>query len=268
MTSGDKLHAKLNKRGFHIFGIQFVHKLNSTRSSVWVTTFVWCQFKQDRIYGCSQTYLTINYLIYVGVSWTCCKQIWISQLPLGVGRVGPLTKRLHHQLAGMLNSSPALTGSQNRFIFRTTPFQAECEQPSRFLRWGTIGFRAKQLSLWDFKQMVLPRVITPLRKWESGILMSLANPFAQNSGLNWKWGGESHARSEFRHVYITAQGISQSLLEFPGSRVLKRGTTFTFSSLLSLPLLFSGVKVIVQHHLHSGNVRFFTTVVLGGGGLL
>lgn len=46
------------------------------------------------------------------------------------------------------------------------------------------------------------------------------------------WGG--HARSEFRHVYITAQDISQSsakLPKFPGSGVLKRGTGIHFSSL-------------------------------------
>lgn len=36
-----------------------------------------------------------------------------------------------------------------------------------------------------------------------------------------KLGGEAHVRSEFRHVYITAQDISQSLaklLKFPGSK--------------------------------------------------
>lgn len=39
------------------------------------------------------------------------------------------------------------------------------------------------------------------------------------------------ARSEFRHVYITAQDISQSwakLPKFPGSGVLKRGTSIHF----------------------------------------
>lgn len=110
-----------------------------------------------------------------------------------------------------------------------------------------LGSEQRRLSLRDFKQPLLPRVITPLRKWESGLLMSRANPFAQNSGLNWKWGGEGHAISEFRHVYITAQDISQSrakLLKFPGSRVAEcwiEAQAFTFSSLLSLPLLCSGV---------------------------
>lgn len=55
-----------------------------------------------------------------------------------------------------------------------------------------------------------------------GSLCHWQNPFAQNAGA--KLGGEGHARSEFRHVYITAQDISQSpakLLKFPGSRVVE-----------------------------------------------
>lgn len=83
-----------------------------------------------------------------------------------------------------------------------------------------------------------------MRKWAPDVT---GKPLAQNVGLNWEGGGEGHARSEFRHVYITAQDISQSpakLLKFPGSRVAecwKEAQAFTFSSLLSLPLLCSGV---------------------------
>lgn len=58
-----------------------------------------------------------------------------------------------------------------------------------------------------------------MRKWAPDVT---GKPLAQNAGLNWEGGGEGHARSEFRHVYITAQDISQSLaklLKFPGSRV-------------------------------------------------
>ncbi len=58
-----------------------------------------------------------------------------------------------------------------------------------------------------------------MRKWAPDVT---GKPLPQNAGLNWEWGGEGHARSEFRHVYITAQDISQSrakLLKFPGSKV-------------------------------------------------
>lgn len=54
---------------------------------------------------------------------------------------------------------------------------------------------------------------------------------------------EGHARPEFRHVYITAQDISQSLaklLKFPGSRVAeswKEAQAFTYSSLPRSPVL-------------------------------
>lgn len=79
-------------------------------------------------------------------------------------------------------------------------------------------------------------------------------PFAQSAGLNWERGDEGGggeggegARSEFSHVYITAQDISQSLaklLKFPGSRAAecwKEAQAFTYSPRYSLALLCSEV---------------------------
>lgn len=92
---------------------------------------------------------------------------------------------------------------------------------------------------------------TFLRMWESGLLlMSLANLCTEFWA---KLGGEAHVRSEFRHVYITAQDISQSLAKlpkFPGSResAEKRHKCSLFLLFLLLP--WSGISVIVQLHLH------------------
>lgn len=102
--------------------------------------------------------------------------------------------------------------------------------------------------------------------WESGLLlMSLANLCTEFWA---KLGGEAHVRSEFRHVYITAQDISQSLAKlpkFPGSResAEKRHKCSLF--LLFLLLHSSGISVIVQLHLHCNNLFFATT---GSGGVL
>lgn len=96
--------------------------------------------------------------------------------------------------------------------------------------------------------------------WESGLLlMSLANLCTEFWA---KLGGEAHVRSEFRHVYITAQDISQSLAKlpkFPGSResAEKRHKCSLF--LLFLLLHSSGISVIVQLHLHCSNLFFATT---------
>lgn len=58
----------------------------------------------------------------------------------------------------------------------------------------------------------------------------------------WRGEGGAYARSEFRHVYITAQDISQSQAQaarvprLRSHRVLKRGTSFSlFSSSLPPP---------------------------------
>lgn len=107
---------------------------------------------------------------------------------------------------------------------------------------------------------------TFLRIWASGLLlMSLANLCTEFWA---KQGGEAHVRSEFRHVYITAQDISQSLAKlpkFPGSResAEKRHKCSLF--LLFLLLQWSGISVIVQLHLHCNNLFFATT---GSGGVL
>lgn len=95
---------------------------------------------------------------------------------------------------------------------------------------------------------------------ESGLLlMSLANLCTEFWA---KLGGEAHVRSEFRHVYITAQDISQSLAKlpkFPGSResAEKRHKCSLF--LLFLLLQGSEISVIVQLHLHCYNLFFATT---------
>lgn len=76
---------------------------------------------------------------------------------------------------------------------------------------------------------------TLLRKWESGLLLVSLAEFCTECWA--KLGVEAHVRSEFRHVYITAQDISQSLaklLRFPGSKDVecwKEAQVFTFSSL-------------------------------------
>ena len=101
---------------------------------------------------------------------------------------------------------------------------------------------------------------TFLRIWESGLLlMSLANLCTEFWA---KLGGEAHVRSEFRHVYITAQDISQSLAKrtkFPGSRESAEKRHKCSRFLLFLLLQLTGISVIVQLHLHCYNLSFPTT---------
>lgn len=188
----------------------------------------------------------------VRVSWTCCswccKQIWLSLLPLEnwvwtsaynsryhVHKVS-LKEILYYSL-----TRPRAIGSQRNNYTNST-----LRRPSHSSAEEQFG--------WEQSSFVCRTSNSP---YSPGSLAGSGNKKV-GSWCHWqtpctecwvKLGREGHARSEFRHVYITAQDISQclaKLLKFPGSRVAecwKEAQAFTFSSplSLSLPLLCSGV---------------------------
>lgn len=190
----------------------------------------------------------------VRVSWTCCswccKQIWLSQLPLEnwvwmSTYVLPCSQGISLEEIPYCSLTRLYTISSQRDLFiRQNYSNSKLNQPSHS--------SAEEQFSWELSSFICRTSNSP---YSPGSLPGSGNKKV-GSWCHWqtpcteywvKLGREGHARSEFRHVYITAQDISQSLaklLKFPGSRVAecsKEAQAFTFSSLLSLPLLCSGV---------------------------
>lgn len=224
--------------------------------SVWFWTFRGWQLFAWINRSLSITVLTLIWQSVtwcVRVSWTCCswccKQIWLAQLPLEnwvwmSTDVLPCSQG-NSWRNSLLQPHTAFTiGSRQDLFIRRNHSNSKLNQPSHSSAEEQFG--------WEQSSFICRTSNSP---YSPGSLPGSGNKKV-GSWCHWqtpctecwvKLGREGHARSEFRHVYITAQDISQSLaklLKFPGSRVAecwKEAQAFTFSSLLSLPLLCSGV---------------------------
>lgn len=175
-----------------------------------------------------------------------------SDYPSGHWRAGcgcPLVLPCWHNVFTLLKFfTSALHGfSQPDLCIRQNHLKPECNQPSRSSAGEQLGSEQSSFICRTSNSLFSPGSLPRSGNEKVGSWCHWQTPCTEFRVKLRGGGGEGHARSEFRHVYITAQDISQSpakLLKFPGSRVAecwKEAQAFTFSSLLSLPLLCSGV---------------------------